>query len=442
MHSSFKVVPIAFAVASTLGAQQQPSVRQLGAVTAAATEPLGANVFVRPVANGVLVNDVQNRRLLMFDAQLKSFTVVADTTPATANAYSGRIASLIAYRGDSSLFVDPQSLSMLVIDPAGKVTRVMSVPRSQDAMTLGNSMFGTPTFDASGKLVYRGFPRPNFRGEQRTSANGSPNFTPPEMPDSTPVMRIDLATRQVDTVAFVKVPKVKMDVQRDDNGRVMISAVVNPLPMIDDWAVLSDGSIALVRGRDYHVDWVRPDGTRESSAKIPFDWRRLSDEDKVAFIDSVKAARARMAALTPANAATAIAGGAAGGGNAGGPPGEIRIMVGPGGAPGGPGGPGGGPGMGGREPTFVAPSELPDYQPVFFAGAVRADADGRLWVRTTPTRQLAGGPIYDVIDRTGALVERVQVPKDRVIVGFAPGGVVYLVARDGTVGKLERANLK
>ena len=445
MNTSFTLAAVALVAASHLAAaQQQPPIRPLGPVDAASSEAFGANVFVRHGKNGVLVNDVQHRRLLMFDPDLKSFSVVADTTPATANAYSGRVGGLIAYRGDSSLFVDPASMSMLVIDPSGKVQRVMSVPRSQDAMVLGNAALGTPAFDGTGKLVYRGMPRPMMR-EERRAANGGPGaFTPPEIPDSTPVVRVDLATRQVDTIAFLKVPKLKMDVQRDDNGRVNITAQVNPLPQVDDWAVLSDGSIALVRGRDYHVDWVRADGSRVSSAKMPFEWKRLTDEDKVAFIDSVKAARQRMAAANAQSAAGGVtvrdtARGGAGGGNPGGPPGEVRIMIG--------GGPGGGPpggAFGGREPTFVSPSELPDYQPPFFVGAARADADGYLWIRTTPTKAIVGGPVYDVINTKGELIDRVQVPKDRTIVGFGAGGVVYLLARDagGTTTKLERARVK
>src|SRR5205809_1009177 len=83
----------------------------------APADSLGAIVFSRHLPAGVLVNDVQTRRLLMFDSTLTHVTVVADTTSATANAYSGRMGGLIAYRGDSSLFVDPQSMSMLVIDP-------------------------------------------------------------------------------------------------------------------------------------------------------------------------------------------------------------------------------------------------------------------------------------------------------------------------------------
>ena len=103
---------------------------------------------------------------------------------------------------------------------------------------------------------------------------------------------------------------------------------------------------------------------------------------------------------------------------------------------------GGPPGMGGL--NFVPPSELPDYQPAFFAGSARGDADGNLWVRTIPTKALPGGPVYDVINSKGVLIDRVQVPKDRSIIGFGHGGVVYLLARegDGTVGTLERASVR
>jgi hypothetical protein len=202
----------------------------------------------------------------------------------------------------------------------------------------------------------------------------------------------------------------------------------------------------MIRGRDYHVDWINPDGTRASSPKVPFEWQRLSDEDKVAFIDSVKAARERMGA----NAPMAMTPG--GGGQqviAGGPPpgaggGEPRRR-GDGSTP----PPSGGPnGMTMTMPqiNFVPPSELPDYKPPFLPGAVRADAEGNLWVRTVPTRMIPGGPIYDVINRKGELVERVQVPAGRQIVGFGPDGAVYLMAREGTgptaVTTLERARVR
>ncbi|MGH7679197.1 MAG: hypothetical protein ACRENU_12065, partial [Gemmatimonadaceae bacterium] len=147
---------------STLGAQQTPAIRQLGSVVATSRETFGSSIAVRHSKNGVLVNDVQARRLLMLDPALATFSVVADSTPATANAYAGRTGGLLAYRGDSSLFVDPQSMSMLVVDPDGKVGRVMSVPRSQDAMVLGNPIIGNAVIDAKGRLVYRPIPRPDM----------------------------------------------------------------------------------------------------------------------------------------------------------------------------------------------------------------------------------------------------------------------------------------
>jgi hypothetical protein len=90
---------------------------------------------------------------------------------------------------------------------------------------------------------------------------------------------------------------------------------------------------------------------------------------------------------------------------------------------------------------YVPASELPDYKPPFFAGSVRADVDGKLWVRTIPTTAIAGGPVYDVIDSAGALVERVQLPENRTIVGFGKG-FVYMVHRDGTTATLEKASLR
>ena len=429
--------------ASTAAAQQPPAVRQLGPVIAASSNAFGSRAFVRHLKTGVLVNDVDNRRVLLLDTALVLSTVVADTTAATANAYSGRIGGLIAYRADSSLFVDAQSMSMLVIDPAGQVKRVMSVPRSQDAMILGNPVLSTPAFDASGKLVYRGMPRPQFRGGGPGGpggTGGAAGMALPEPPDSIALVRVDLATRQVDTLTFTKIPKAKIDVQRDDNGRVSVNVQMNPLPVVDDWAVTADGSIAVVRGRDYHVDWIRPDGSRESSPKMPFVWQRLTDEDKVAFIDSLKAARERMAASNPqaAGGSNVTVSGAPPGGGAGG---ETRVMV---MAPGGGGG-GAGPVMGGgNNMSFVSASDLPDYKPAFFAGATRADYDGFLWIRTIPTKGVVGGPIYDVVNSRGELVERVQVPKDRTIIGFGTGGIVYLLARaeGATTSTIEKARAR
>ena len=440
---------------SALGAQGKgpdlPPIRQLGAVTAAATEPLGIANNLRALSDGrIYVNDPFGRRVLLFDASLKTFTIVADSMGANANTY-GRGIGLIPFKGDSTLFVDGQSLSMLVLDPAGKVARVMSVPSAQDAMSFVGALGGT-VIDPQGRLVYRASPRFDFRGMGPGAAGGPPRM--PEMPDSAPIFRIDLATRKIDTVAYIKTQKIKMNTSQDANGRIMMTSEINPLPVVDEWAMLPDGSIALVRGRDYHIDWVNPDGSRTSSSKIPFEWQRLSDEDKVAFIDSVKAARDRMGANAP-QVATATTPGGGTQTRTGPPPGAgdgggMQVMVfrgPPGGGDGGGGRPnaGGGTGtinMGPPQLNFVAPSELPDYKPVFLNGFVRADLDGNVWIRTIPTKAITGGPVYDVVNRKGELVERVQIPVNRQIAAFGPGGVVYLTSREGNVTKLEKATVR
>jgi len=380
--------------------------------------------------------------VLLFDADLQKFQIIADTLGANGNTY-GRGAGLIAYRGDSTLFVDPQSLSMLVLDANGKVARVMSVPNAQDAMSFAG-VLGAAQTDPQGRLVYRASPRFDFRGGP-PGAGGAPRI--PEMPDTAAIFRIDLATRKIDTIGYIKTQQLKMSTSQDENGRIMMTSITNPLPVVDEWAMLPDGSIALIRGRDYHIDWVNADGSKTSSAKIPFEWQRLSDEDKVAFIDSVKAARERMGANAPMVAAP--------GGQqvvqGGGPPpgagmGEQRVMI-FGGPPGGDGGRGRGnaPASGMTmvpQLKFVEPSELPDYKPVFLNGFVRADMDGNVWVRTIPTKAIAGGPVYDVINRKGELVERVQIPAGRNIAGFGANGAVYLTMREGNFSKLEKASVK
>ena len=423
------------AVAAQQPAYVGPPVRPLGPVEAASKEVFGPTITVRHTSSGVLVNDIANRRLLHFDARLGEFKVIADTTPATASAYGGRLANLISYKADSSLFVDAQSQSMLVIDGAGQVARVMALPRSRDAGVLGTQI-GNAGLDAQGRLVYRAMPNMQFR------SMGGPGSvpTPPEVPDSAPIVRVDLASRVTDTINYVKTPRPKIDITRDEaTGRVNVTSTMNPLPTVDEMVVTSDGSVGILRGRDYHVDWLRPDGSRESSAKMPHNWQRMSEEEKGVFLDSLKAARERLLASQPRPAAP-VGGSSTTTTGPGGEQQRTIVMAGPG--PGAAMGGGGPMGMNNPNVNFVPANELPDYKPPFFVGNVRADGDGNIWVLTIPTRAIAGGPVYDVINGKGELVDRVQVPAGRTIVGFGAGGVVYLAARDGSKSTLEKAKVK
>jgi hypothetical protein len=443
-------IALGVVTATLCQAQPMPTVRQLGPVTAVGKEALGAVTTVRALPDGrVLVNDIVGRRVLMFDSTLSTTTVVADTTSATANAYGTRPGGLIAYRGDSSLFIDPASLSMLLIDPNGKIGRVMSAPRAQDVGFLIGGPFGSPGFDSQGRLVYRAPPRFMFTGPP-PSGNRPPQ--PPQIPDSAALVRFDLATRKLDTVTWFKTPKVSFSVVQAPDGGMRVTSVMNPLPQGDDWTMLSDGSIAIVRGRDYHVDWVGAQGIT-SSPKIPYEWERMSDEQKVAFIDSAKVAieKARASGqFSTQFASVAIGSGAIRTNVGSGAPRDSALRADPqrdsalhAGAPrdGSP-----------RQTittdapqqvptlTMIAPNELPDYKPAFTPGSTRADADGNLWIRTS--HNVDGRPVYDVVNRKGELVDRVQLPLNRQVAGFGPNGVVYLGVRDGRTAHLEKARIR
>jgi hypothetical protein len=447
------------AAGALAGAQTAPvpDAHPLGATVATIATPFGSVQAIRQLPDGrLLVNDPARRQLLLFDADLKTSTAIADSTNPAAT-YSGRNAGLLAYRGDSTLFVDPQSLSMLVIDPKGQVGRVMAVPRAEDAMALTGIAFGGAGFDAQGRLVYRAPPRFEFRRGPGQPGPGQPGFQMPTPPDTSPILRVELATRKVDTVAWVKSFAPKMTPRTNADGQLVgMTSVVNPLPLVDDWAVLSDGTLIVLRGREFRADLVGPDGKLVPGPKVAHDWQRMNDEEKVAFLDSTKAAQEKMRAemqkrieaaggmekvMASGNAAQVLGGGPMGGGGAGVPMVNIRIG-GPDGEPPrrGAGGPNGAGGLQMSAPEYIPASELPDYKPPFAMGAARADADGNVWVRLIATKPMPG-PVYDVIDKTGKLVDRVVLPANSAIAGFGPG-VVYLATRDEAGTHLKKVNVK
>jgi hypothetical protein len=433
-----------------LAQQALPPAHPVGPIEHVTSEPMKAVSAVRQVSGGrVLVNDIIEHRVLLFDSTLANAKPVADSTSSTANAYGSSPGGLIPYKGDSTLFIDPASLSMLVFDDAGKIARVMSVPRPSEAMFLIGGPFGQTGFDPSGRLVYRGniMPQGPMGGRGK---DGEPML--PQFPDSAPIVRVALATRAEDTVAYYKLPPTKMNIVRTDNGFTATSTI-NPMPVVDDWALLPDGTVAIVRGKDFHVDYIHPDGSKNSSEKIPFDWQRLTDDQKAAVIDSAKQVMEKRRADQLAKIQeTRSAGGAGnqrvnvsgdGGGGGGGAGQMVFVMRTAGGGDGGGATP---PTRGGNQTVtmpplqFVEPYELPDYRPAFTAGATRCDTQGNLWIRTTTVQD--DRPMYDVVNEQGQLVDRVLLPPHRVLSGFGPG-VVYMGVTDSTGAvHLERARIK
>ncbi len=454
----------------SLQAQQPVPVRELSSATAKSSEHFGTIFGMRQLQGGkVLVNDGLRRRLVVLDEALSNPTVVIDSVSEGGNSYGPRAAPLIPYLSDSTLFVDGASLSLLVLDPNGKVAHVMSAPKPGDLRFLASGASGV---DAQGSLVYRGSLAITQSRPQAASGSGMPPMAV-QPPDSAPIVRANFDTRVVDTIGRVKIQSgTRVNMSQGPDGKMALKMTVNPLITVDDYAVLSDGSVALVRGHDYHIDWIRPDGTKASTAKLPFDWKRLTDDDKQKLIDSARTASDKAAADAKANAAkpgaanadaaamermvSALGGagstlGGAAAAMGGGQPMVVTMRVEGGGAGGGGGppqafsmgGPGGGLNMGATQIDYVPLSEIADYYPAIRNGAAKADLDGNLWILPTTSAQAkAGELVYDVVNNRGELFQRVRLPVGRSIAGFGRNGIVYLMYRDGTTGwYLERTSI-
>lgn len=415
--------------------QKQIPIRQLGAAEARSKDTVGFLYGVRETSDGhLLANDPTNRRLILFDASLGSFKVVADTTPGTTTPYGARPTTIMPFRGDSTLFVDVYSHGFVVIAPNGASSRVIAAPRANDVGWIANTLtFGQPGIDPKGRIVYRAYPA--YR-ERDTTASLAEN------PDSAPIIRGDFETRTTDTIGLIAIPAPRMSIKKMSDGRQIGQLKVNPMSYVDDWALLPDGTVAILRGRDYHLDWINADGTRASTPKMPFDWRRLTDAEKQAVLDSTKAALEKQRADRIAAAAS--------GRGAGGAPVQAMASAGAVAAGGGGGGMGGndmGPRPGGPPidmpaPDVVSLRDLPDYvPPVFKTGTMRADPSGNIWILPSTSSQAAGGLLYDVINRTGEIFERVRLPQGRALAGFGANGVVYLTAHDATGTHLERSRI-
>ena len=506
-HAIFAGAFVAMSAASTVAAQDankaptasdpKVPVGTVGPVEARSPHAFTSLSMLRSLPDGALfVNDAQRRQLVRLDASLQQVTVIADTAAAPL-PYGQRQAGMLSYLGDSTIIVDPSTLSFVVLNAQGKVVKVMAPPRISDINQLASMNLGSNAFDANGRLIYKntggnfggggGGPGAAFGGAQRGQGGGAPGggagggfggfgggaptasavpsarMTPPAQPDSVPIIRADFDTRKADTLAWIKVPRTDITMTTGDDGSVRMLAKVNPLPQGDDWALLADGTLAVIRVIDYHVDYFAADGTKSSSRKLPFDWRRISDDEKTKLVDSLKIVAKE---ATDRQAAAAAAGGA---NNRGG----FRASF---------------------EP--VAAEKLPDYFPPIRAGTTLADRDGNLWLlpaTSTIAAQLAqamgaqggggfggdrggdrGGAgggrgadaargasgvrdtsaarrdttppppqptfqlVYDVVNRSGELVERVKLPPNRTIAGFGLGGVLFLSARDGRNIYLER----
>jgi hypothetical protein len=399
-----RLAPLVFAV-SRLGAQRTglPPIRLIQNPSATATDSIGSIAQLIQLSDGrVLINDSRRARLYLLDPALANATVVlGDSAKASDRAYPRRGGAIFSYRADTTLFLDLSSEALLVLDPRGRVVRVMALPRPADAALIVGFMGATSArVDPQGRITYH--PRAPSQSTSDTVAL-----------DSAPVLRVDIRTRVLDTVGFTR-----FDTREVHSVTVAIggkqaelpAAVIRPFQRQDDWTMTADGTVAFVRAQTSSIDWVGPDGTHRSTPS-PHDWRRLSGDDKVAIMDSLKAYYSEH----PPTMMSASTGS------------QTTVVP--------------------YVPTFADPASLPDYAPAFATGVI-PDADGNLWIPAAittilpvPPGSVAAPTVYQVVNRAGVMVDRVQIPVGTNVVGFGPG-VAYLSSRLGTTVSLIRVRIR
>lgn len=362
---------------------------------------LGAPPSVRSVSGGrLVVNDQRGKRLMLFDSTFKTFTVTADSARESGALYpSGLIANpLIRFVADSSLLVDFDARVFVVVDPNGRIAHSMAPVDAGDLFIGSRPWAGNPGGDNVGRLIFRG------NNDRPNPKPGDPPITATR--DTLSIVRADFNRRVTDTIGFYGVPRVPNTVITQVGNKFQGSLVINAgLTGPDEFVVLSDGTLAVVREHDYAIDWIAPDGTKSTSAKIPHESIRQTDEMKQARIDSTRriidstSASGRPYGLTIRMTRSTD----------GGPSRRDSIVP---------------------TITFAPLGDMADYPTPFRRGQVKADERGNVWVLPTVTSLSTGGLVYDVINQKAGLYERVRIPADYLIIGFGKGDEVYLAKND------------
>ena len=348
------------------GAQQATS---LDEPTTRYAEPFSLIGGIRELDDGrLIVSDALEETLYVLDPGLEGVETISGSGQGPDEYRQPD--RLFAWPGDSTLMLDLGNGRLAVIGSDYGFGRTIPVVQ-QEAM--GLQIILPEGVDAAGLLYYQ----PRGDGMIADSAD-IVRWSPEAGGDPEPVIRIKLT-----------------DVTESTSGGANnMRQEVRPVPLSpeDGWAVGSNGDVAVVRVGDYHVDWVRADGTIASGPPVPFDPVPVKTADKEAWAEDI-AANGMMMMVTNEN-------------------GNMNARMRRGG--------------GGGAPS-VDRFQWPETKPPFAPQSVRVGPLGRVWVE----RYVAAGerPVLDVFDGSGKRVGVVTIPVDCSIGGFGDG-TVYLIRRD------------
>lgn len=376
------LAPLA-AVPLVVAALSQAPLKTLTRPAAEFSEPFTQINGVRELRDGrVIVSDVREKTVQLVD--LKTGSAQKIGREGSGPGEYAMPMRLLALPGDTSLVYDPLNRRFLVIGPDGKPGAFLTLEEGESGRGMRVSI-GARFTDSRGRLYSQGS---NFS----IGPDGQPTTA-----DSAPILRYDRTTKKTDTLAFVKVPTAEVRMSGGANNRNVSVRMGggNPYAATDDWAVTPDGRLAVVRTKDYRVDWYAPDGRRTSGPTIAYQPIKVTEDDKREFRERRAAGGSGMIVMTETRDGNRSSR------SAGAPPANMQMP----------------------EPT-----DWPEVKPPFVGPAAFAAPNGQLWVlRTRPAKDKI--PTFDVFDASGRVAGRVAIPAQTRLVGFG-NGTVYLARSD------------
>lgn len=360
---SLAIQPLAASAQSTV------STRTLSAPDAVSAVSFGGIESVRALrAGALLVNDPEMRQLVVLDNALRLQRVSLDSASDNGKPYySSRQNVLLPYLADSTLYFDARRETLLVMDPNGVLVHPFDKTMPGPSLL---TMFPPRGFDAAGNAFTTTVPKVNFPALNMSGGGVDRQ-----------IVRANFSTQQYEELARLHASFT----QTSRGGAVSKGAantmrIVNPMAPVDEWTVLSDGTLVVLRAKDYSVEMIIGANKQRVSRKIQYEKRRVSDTEKRSMIDSVRASTE--GAVSTSNTSA---------------------------------------------DTFASLKDMEDFYPPFRKGQPIADLDGNAWIATHEVSATDSIEIvYHVVNNKAQLIQRVRVPAGRTIVGFARGGIVYL----------------
>lgn len=357
--------------------------------------------FAEPFTNVSGVRELSNGRVVVIDSRDKVVQVVDFATGAATKV--GREGSgpgeyglpmrIVPLQGDTSAVYDMFNSRLMVVLPDGKPGNFITIAQPPTVggpagagMRVGGAV---PRYsDARGRLYWTG------------AAFVMSEGAPPKPADSVPILRYDRATQATDTIAHVRVPKSNAQASGSAGSMRLTIGMANPFLPRDEWGVTPDGRVAVFRSPEYRVDWYGT-GARTSSAPIPYNKIAVSERHKQQWRDSRRNQTTMM--VTMNNGQRSV--------RTGPPPAEVP------------------------EPT-----DWPAQLPPFLDNAIFPAPNGTLWVSRTREAN-DDTPNFDVIDASGRVTMRVELPKGTRLMGVGKNAVYTIRTDEDDLQYLQRYRL-